>query len=450
MKIFRNLLLVIGVLGLLGCIESSLPVATGKGNIRALNSAVTAPDIAFLLEQRVIGLAHYKDSTLVQQFDDLDYVANFRYQFTGDPDPTTLASAPFNLVKNNDYLFVFTGSLTNPGILTWENPIREFDAADTMMEVWFGQLSPDLGEVDVYFSLSGTLPVLGEARSTLSYTDRSPILELPGGEYELFVTSKDNPTDILFRSTGINYAARITYLISTFDGDPSITSPVSARVITNNSTSVELANVDAPPTLRMFHAAITTGPFDVYRDADFATPWIANTIYPTTSAQVDTPPEEAAYTFTDAGNVGSILLEEDIAVFNGHRTTRFLVGTAPDLATFLTVDNLRPVDESTKIRFIQTSVNLDGVDIYLVEAGSDIEDTLPRFFDVTFLGNTGYINIVENDFEIYVTTPATKDILAGPFAFSATNGDVVHFAIVDNVDPNLLDIVKYDHLSVTP
>lgn len=450
MNNLRHFLILTGVLVAFGCAESGFPVASGKGNVRALNSAVTTSGIAFLIEERVIGLARYKESTGAQPYDDLEYVFNFDYQFTGDVNPTRLASARLDVIKNNDYLFVFLGSLDNPDAMTWENPLREWEDTDTVIEVWFGQLSPDLGEVDVYFALEGTMPVLGEARATLSYTDRSPIIELPEGEYEFIVTSKDDPNDILFMSRSFNYVSRLTYLVSTFDGDPSITSSVSARIIAESGASIEMSNVDAPPTLRIFHSAITTGPVDVYRDVDFSTPLIANVAFAAASAQVSAPQEEATYTITDAGNVGSIVLEEDFALFEGHRTTRFLVGETPDFETLLTVDNIRPVDDSTKIRFIQTSNSHSSVDIYVVEEGIDIEDVLPRHFNVTYLGNTGYANIIERNYDVYVTTALTKDVLAGPFAFTATDGDVVHFAIVDNVDPNLLDLIKYDHLGLAP
>ena len=107
--------------------------------------------------------------------------------------------------------------------------------------------------------------------------------------------------------------------------------------------------------------------------------------------------------------------------------------------------------EKTSSRWVSCSTpGLVASDIYLVAEGVDINDVPPRFFTVAFLGDTGYINVVENNYEVYVTGPASKDVLAGPFPFTATNGDVVQFAITDQVDPNLLDIINYDHLSVAP
>ena len=450
MNILRTFFLLLVALTVLGCAESTRPVANGNGNIRALNAAVTTPDIAFLLEERVIGLSRFKESTAIRQFDGLPYTANFDYQFFGDLTATRLASVPFELVNDTEYLFIFTGSLSAPGTLTWENPRRAWDGTESVIEIRFGHLSPQLGEVDMYFAAPGTVPVLGEARATLTYGNHSQIFELPQGDYAYTITSKDDPTDILFSSVTVTYVAQFGYLVAAFDPDPSITAPISARVLTRAGASAELADVNSPPTLRTFHGSITTGPFDLYRDEDFSTPWIANVDFTETSARVETPPDQAIYTFTDAGNVGSILLEDDFALFNGRLTTRFLLGTAPILTTLLTIDNIRPIEDSTKVRFIQTATNQLVVDIYLVAEGVDINDVPPRFFTVAFLGDTGYINVVENNYEVYVTGPASKDVLAGPFPFTATNGDVVHFAITDQVDPNLLDIINYDHLSVAP
>jgi len=398
----------------------------------------------------VIGLTRYKESTAIREYDDLEYNVNFDYQFFGDPTASRLATIAFKLEKDTEYLFIFIGSLAAPDTLTWENPVRTWEDTETVMEIRFGHLSPQLGEVDMYFAAPGTAPVLGEARASLTFGNHSPVIELPEGQYEYIITSKDDPADILFRSRTVIYLPRKGYLISTFDADPSITSAISVRAITRAGASAELANVDAPPELRTFHGAITAGPFDLYRDGDFSTPWIANVTYPGVSTAVDTPPQLVTYTFTDAGNVGSILHEEDFAIFDGHRTTRFLLGITPDFTTLLTIDNIRPLEDSTKLRFIQASTNQPVVDVYLVAAGTDIADVPARFFSLAFLSDTGYINIVAKDYEVYVTTPTTKNVLAGPFAFNATNGDVVHLAIDDTVDPNVLQLVNYDHLSIAP
>ena len=89
-------------------------------------------------------------------------------------------------------------------------------------------------------------------------------------------------------------------------------------------------------------------------------------------------------------------------------------------------------------------------DVQKAIAGTDIEDAVPRHFSLAVPGNSGYINVLDKDFDVYLTTPATKDILAGPIALTTALGDVVHFAILDNVDPDIVDLLKYEHLAAAP
>lgn len=450
MKILRTLSLLLAALAIVGCIESSRPTATGKGNIRGLNAAVTTPDLLFLMEERFIGTTPYKSSTATREFDGLDYMVNFDYQFAGDLLSSRVISIPFTLVKDTDYLFIFTGSLDAPETLTWERPIRVWDGSEAIMDIRFGHLSPQLGEVDFYFAAPGTVPVLGDAQATLTFGNHAPVKEFPGGEYEFIITSKDNPADVLFQSVTITFQPQFTYDIAAFDPDPSITSPLGVRLITGGGASAELVDVNASPVLRTFHGSFTTGPYDLYRDADFSAPWIANVAYAEISGGVDTPPDEVTYTFTDAGNAGSILHEEDFDILNGRRTTAFLMGTATDLAVVELIDDTRPLDDVAKLRFVQASTDQAVVDIYMVESGNDIADLPPRFVLLPFQANTSYTGFEAKDYDIYVTEPAAKDVLAGPFPFTGSIGDVVHFAIVDTADPNVLEIVKYDHLTVAP
>jgi len=433
-----------------GCIESAFPIQTGEGSIRGLNSAVTTATLAFVLEEQLIGATAYKDTTVVRVFHNLTYNASFDYQFFGDLRPTRLATVPFDLVKDHDYLFIFTGSLAAPAAMVWERPIRAWDGTETVFEVEFGHLSPQLAEVDIYFAAPGTVPVLGQARATLSNGNHSPVMEMPAGDYEVIVTSKDDPTDIIFQSSSITYGAASNVLVSIFDWDPSITAPISVRLIFGTGTNVELADINSPPTLRTLQATIGNGPVDLYRNLDFTAPLIANVAFSEVSAPVDTVSGISTYTFTDAGNSGAVLSEEDFTVVAGQRSTRILVGQPGTPLTMPTVDDFRSLEDSSKLRISQTSVNQTIVDIYLIVQGDDINDAVPRFFSLPLLSSTNYINVVDNTYDLYATIPFEKTIVGGPYTFSVVAGDVVHFALIDTVDPNVVEFLEYDHVGITP
>ena len=450
MKPMKLIALALITLGALGCAETTRPVATGKGNIRGLNASVTTPALTFLLEERAIGVTNYKDSTLVRPFDNLDYNVNFDYRFAGTIQAARLITVPFTLVADMDYLFIFNGTLNAPEAMIWETPLREWDGTETVIEVQFGHLSPQLGEVDMYFAAPGTAPVLGEARATLTNGNHTAPIELPSGEYEIIITAPGDPTAVLYTSEAIDYLPTVSYLIVPFDTDPSLTTPMSVRAILGTGASVELLDVNTQPMLQTFHAAFATPNVDLFRDSDFSAPLIADVAFGEISPPVESVAVASTYTFTPADNAGATLLEQDFVLADGRHNTTFLAGEVGALAQFVVVDDLRQLDDSALLRIVQVSINQARVDIYVVFEGVDIADVAPSFFGLPVLSTTGYATFPENDYQVYATSFGTKDIIAGPVALSLAHGDIVQFAFVDTADPALGEFIKYQHLSVAP
>ncbi len=434
-------------LAVAGCSSSERDEATGKGSIRALNAAVNSPEIAFLLEERPLNSVQFKQGTAPTEFDDLAYIANFEYRIIGADSPTRLASVPFEIEVDNDYLFVFTGSISSPNAFVWDRPQRDFDPAETVFEIEFGHLS-QLGEFDLYFAVSGTPPAAGQAIATLTNGNRSSMFEFESGNYVLTLTEPGMPATVIFESSPFNYLPRVSHLAASFDADASSTSPVSMGIITATGQSVELVNSATMPTLRTFHAAFGTGNVDLFRDNDFSAPVIPDTAFGEVSQPVSVSSANANHSFTEAANVGNILLEEEFSVPTQLRVTNFLLDQPSALQALRVIDDFRAIDVFAKFRIIQSSINQAGVDIYLVEQGVDIANENPLFSNLPSVANSNYLSARADVYEMYLTTPATKDILAGPQVVQLANGDVVHFAILDTVDPNVLSIVEYDHTSL--
>lgn len=445
MKNGKSLLLLLALAVQFGCVDSERQQASGDGTIRALGASSNAPDLAFRLGELVIDVAAFREVSAVARFDDLDYEVNFDYVFVGETELTRLITVPFTLVKDMDHLFIYTGTLAAPATILWQRPIRVWEGTETVMQIEFGHLSPQLGAVDVYLANPGTAPVLGGARATLTNGNHSAALELDAGDYELILTTSGDPADVLFTSTAFSFIAATSYLAVAFDGDPSVTSPISVQILRETGASTALINVATPPTLRAFHTAFGTEAFDLYRDSDFSAPLIANVANNALSLAVDVPSDSALYTFTPVGNIGATLFEEVFSVIEGGHRTRFLLGETAELSTILLNDDFRSLEDSAKFRVVQTSFNQQAVDFYVVEAGTDIADSTPRYFSLGFQTSSGYDFLIANSYELYATTTGTTDILVGPIAVDIADGDVVHFALVDTADPNVLELIEYDH-----
>jgi len=436
--------LVAAGLALGGCTESQRPEATGKGSIRAIHAVPTGADVTFLIEERALGNLAYKNSTSVQQFDDLTYNFNFDTRKPGDTSLSRIATETVTVVPEMDYVFVLTGSIASPSVLLWESEERQWEGDETTFEVSAGHLSPGSGALDVYFVEEGTAPAAGTERGTLSFGERLPPFEVESGEYEVIVTAAGNPASVLFTSTSRDYAERTSVLFTIQDADPSITTPLSVRRIDQNGTSTELGDPAFPPTRRFFNAALGSGSMDVYLDDDFVTPIVSNLAYAVVSADVPVPAGESTYTYTAAGNPGAILLEDEDTVLRNTRGTNFVLGEPDDLEVSVFIDNRRPVTGFGKIRINQMSTEFALVDAYLLAPGTDLDDESPNLPRLATAGTSNYVNLDPGNYELTVTETAEKTVLAGPLTVNVPSGSIREVAIVDTADPNLLDIVVYE------
>ena len=427
-----------------GCAETQRPEATGEANIRGLHAIVDGPEVAFRIEERSLGAINYKGATSVAAFDDLSYQFNFDGALPGDIRQTRIASRTLTVVPDMDYLFVLTGSFADADVLLWETEERQWEGTEEVTEVAAGHLSTVLDALDFYLVTPGAAPMSGGARGTLEFGERLNNFDIDAGDYQAVVTAAGNPSAILFRSTTQALNERVSTLFTIHDADPSITSGISVRRISSTGGSTELGDVNTPPTQRFLHAASGTGNFDVYIDENFAAPIVADVAYGTVTGDVPVPRGESAYTFTAAGNVGAVLFEEDSTITANTRTTSFLVGPPDDVDVLSLVDDRRPVVGTSKVRMVQLAENFDNVDIYLRPAGTDIEDVNPTFPNVASPLSSGYSRLEPGDYEITVTDTGEKAPVAPVLSLDLAAGDIAEIAIIDNVDPNLLDVIRYD------
>jgi hypothetical protein len=200
----RSLLCVLAALAitLTGCAgETKLPVATGKGTVRAVNAIKSSPAFRFLIEERLIGAAEYKNSTTSSQFDDLDYVFNFDVQVAAtDTELTRVARKALTVVKDVEYTFVISGNYKSPAITVWEAPTREWSGTETVFEARFGHTAASLGDIDVYFAATGTTIAPENLVGTLAFGEILEATDFEAGDYVLTVTAAGDPLTVHFVS----------------------------------------------------------------------------------------------------------------------------------------------------------------------------------------------------------------------------------------------------------
>ena len=428
-----------------GCSESTREVATCKSNIRGINAIVTSPDVSFLIEERNLGVVDFKDNSGFNSFDDLSYNFNFDLLLPGVLNATRLTTQFIDVLADHEYTVVLTGTIANPSSIVWEDPVREWSGTETVFEVFFAHLAPSIGELDVYFATTGTVPVLGQAVGSVSNGDRLPALEFEAAQYELILTPKDDPATIIYQSVPLAAAAQTQVVVAVFDPDPSVLGNVGVNFIAQSGGSSVLADINFPPQVRTLHAAFNTGNFDGYFNSDFA-----NIIYSDISFQELSPYAEVfdavtLLTLTPVGNIGATIHEGDAVASAGTKRTVVLAGE-PGALLFITLqDDARPLETFPTMRIVNASVSTDFLDIYILPAGTSIDDIIiPQLRGLPSLTNTGFNATSTGMLEVTITLVGEKTPIAAPVILDLANGDILDTVIVDTVNPGTVELIVFE------
>ena len=433
------------VIAVSSCVESSRPVATGKGNIRGINAIVSAPEIGFLIEERSLGNVRFKATSGFNPFDDLTYNFNFDLLLPGATVATRLATQFIDVLADHQYTVILTGTVANPSSLFWEDPVREWTGSETVFEAFFAHLAPSIADVDVYFAPTGTAPVLGEAIGSLTNGARLAGRDFEDVDYEFILTPQGDPATILYQSVPIITAAQNRVTFAIFDPDPSLTGDVAVSLISGGGASSPIPDVNFPAQLRMLHAAFGVENVDGYFDSDFTNLIYSDIGFQELSAYVDVPDASTLLTLTQVGNSGATIHEGDAIVTPTTKRTAILGGTLAAPFFFLAFDEARPLETFPVVRMINLSINTDFLNVYLLDPGTPIEDTtIPAFPGFPSRLDTGFFGAQEGLQELTITLVGEITAIATPVILDLANGDIVDIVIVDTVDPTMVEIFVFD------
>jgi hypothetical protein len=448
-SMIRRLLVLVATLTIVatvsGCAESTREQATGDGDIRGINAIVTAPVVSFQIEERVLGAVDFKGNSGFREFDDLHYNFNFDLLRPGILEPDRLTTQPIDVLADNEYTVVLTGTIANPSSFFWEDPIREWSGTETVFEIVFAHLAPSMGELDFYFAPPGTVPLLGQAVGTLTNGARLPILEFEEAPYELILTPKDDPATIVYQSAQLAPITQSRATIAVFDADPTLTGNVGVNFIDQAGGSSVLVDVNFPPLTRTYHAAFGTENFDGYFDSDFTSIVYADIGFQELSSYADVPKPVTLVTLTPVGNSGAVIHEADVIFTGGTKSNVVLAGLPGSPFYLFMLNDGRPVETFPIIRILNASLTTDFLDVYLLPPGTPIEDAIiPQIRGIPSLSDTGFNATSEGMLELTITLAGEKTPIAAPVILDLANGDTVDTIIVDTVNPGIVELAIVD------
>ena len=435
----RILLAVIAALAIAGCGgESALPEATGEGVVRMINAIPTSPEIGFLIEERALASIAYKNNSSPERWDDLTYTFNFEIS-RPLVENTRIASRSLDVVRDIDYTFVVRGSIDAAVVDLWEIPLRSFGGSETVFEMRVGHAADALGSVDVYLALASAAPALGDLVATLAPGEVTAPADVEQDSYVVTVTSAGNPADILFQSVPTQILPNQSVLITVFEGDANDTAPVTPRIFNGQGLSSTLTDARFPPTARFVHATMDLGTSDIYDDEALQNRIVADLAFGDVSGDIDMAVGDITITATAPGNVGAIQLQDTLTTFAGSRINYYFTVLADELTGARVAVDRRSIETVARLTFFHSAANHELVDLYAVDAGTPIDDVLPRQVRLAYGLQAPAISLPAGSYDVYVTTSGEKTVLDGPIRLDAALGDVFEAVLLDRVDPLLAE-----------
>lgn len=426
--------------------DSSLPVATGKASIRMINAIPTSPEIGFLIEERALDAVRYKSNSSPESWDDLEYTFNFEIIRPFEDELTRIASQFLDVTREIEYTFLVRGSLDAAVVDVWQIPERSFSGSETIFEMRVGNAADALGLVDVYVGLEGVDPVLGAQVASLAPGEVSAPTDIEEDVYVVTITAAGDPANILFQSVPTRILANQSVIVTAFTGDANDTAPVTVRLFNQFGASSAVTDARFPPTARLIHATSDLGTSDVYDDAALQNRIVADLAFGDITGDIDVAVGEVPITATAPGNVGAILLEDTLTTFAGSRLNYYLTVLSDEVVGSQVFVDRRPVETIARLTFFHSAINHELVDLYVVDAGTTIDDVFPRLITATYGLQASEIRLDAGSYEIYVTTAGEKTILDGPVSLEVALGDVFEAVLLDRVDPSLAEFKLFPPL----
>jgi len=445
----KRLLLVVALLAAVASCtsDSALPTPTGKGTIRAINAIVGSPGIGFLIEERVLGSADYKNATSSNRYDDFSYDFNFDTQFLGDLTATRIATINLKIDANRDYSLVISGDIMSPVINVWEGDERVWSDTETVFETRFSHASATMGDIDVYFAPAGTVPAIGEERGMLSFGEILPALDLEEGAYVITVTRTGLPLDVLYVSGEVDFAARAAAIVTFFDGDESNTAQYVARGFSAIGGSIALPDITALPTIRFIQASFDLANSDVYDDEVLTNLVLNDHAFGDVTDDIELTIGTTTYTYTTVGDTSAVLFESGIATLPDNHFNFLLIGEQDARFAQTFIPDRRSVTTIAKIRPYHAALNNNNIDLYVVDTGVLIDEESPVLNNMTYSLPSPTLAYDTGSYDMYVTIAGEKTILGGPLQIDVVLGDVVEIFLVDNTDPTVVDFLVLPNLS---
>ncbi len=437
----RNLLLLActGALCLTACTgDSSFPNPTGRGTVRAINAIPESPDVRFLIEERSLGVAGYQEATATARFDDFEYNFNFDISLPDDTQATRIATTVHKVEANRDHVFLVTGDALSPTVTIISADAREFPDGASFFEIRFVHVIESLNaaDVDIYLDELVDPPVVVNKVATLSYGEVSTVQDVEQGEYVVTITAAGDPNTVHYSSVSSLYVAAQTQFAVAFDGDANDTGPILVSVSSDAGIQRRLPDAGFPSTVRFVNGSLSLDAVDIFDDEMLTSRIVTNLAHGAASGDIVVSGDTETYRWTPTGSTATVLVESGYTPPLGTHSHIAVVGAIDEWTALPYLSDRAPVSLYAKLTVLQTAVDNDLLDVYLLPADETIdEDDVPVLRALFTPDLTAPLPVKAGSYDLYATALGERTPIAGPLRIDAANGDIFDVMILDTADP---------------
>lgn len=302
-------------------------------------------------------------------------------------------------------------------------------AGNTRLQVVHG--APNAPEVSVFLTapdadLAATMPVI---TFTFGQAMDMPVDVPSAGPYQIRVATPDLSAVVFDSGTlealpdGANLVITAVENTNSADGINMGDSPISLVALTGDGGTVEFQDTNAVAELRAVHASASTPAVDVIVNDDLANPFIAGLTYPNFAP-------EMGFAGVPAGSYDISVVDSDtqmaepinldgVGLEAGVTYDIIAINEFPGVEALIETDDYRRLETAAKVRIIHASTVADtvsptGVDIYVTDPDTMIEDVMPTIENFEYEDNTGFIQLAPGNYKITVTADGSKEPAIGP------------------------------------
>ncbi len=298
-----------------------------------------------------------------------------------------------------------------------------------------------LPAMDLYLERPGVGIAGATPRGTFNAMELLTPITLPSGDYELFLTTAGNPSDVLLTSATITLPATTTstFIVAAENGMGTV--PISVVLI--QAAPTVLYSTNATSELRIINGATDQAPRDVAIASEFSPPLFSAVPFgdPTHYAPVVVGTQ--AINVTPVGNPG--VLEVDTTYFgiSGQRGTMLFSGPAGTLTSIFAADDGRRLHREAKLRFMTAATQFPVIDFVLTLPDSD-PNLVPSQATLFPPGISNFIRLPTGEYDLYTYPFNSTTALSGPTRINLSAGGIYSVLAVDGPDTSTVTVRLLD------